>query len=353
MLAILAATVAMAGDLDELRATQQKLLEARDPSKLPRDEAPLDLLVTAKRQLLEWAESQPWRFTKQPDLGSLTKRLDQELPRGPEGDMDFLGGIGIELARPEGEPTWLQLTTNFGVQCGSDTSVYLYEWFDNRWTRRLSIEANGSSQDKYIPHGSLKVEISKPDAGGSRLVLATGWPPACISVWHPLFIGAFRVGRTQRVFFEQERFANESEESSARLEPNEALVEFGGDSTDVTFLGRRHILHYTFQGDEAQRIEPIALSAQDFVDEWLSSRWEEISEWSEPELEEVHKQLPREHDLVSGTFGDVERCAVSGPWQVPVSFPNTDERYFLVSEQGEHRYRMIAVRKDSCNASEQ
>lgn len=169
------------------------------PTSLSKTIAPLRtdgaksrLIARAKRQLLEWAESQPWRFTRNPDLDQVTKQLNQglDLKESPEDNSDFLGGFGLELSRPAGDAAWLELTTSFGVQCGSDTSVYLYEWFDNAWTRRLSIAADASGKDKYDPRQSLKVEVSLPDAAGSRLVLATGWPPACMSVWQPLFTGA-------------------------------------------------------------------------------------------------------------------------------------------------------------------
>jgi hypothetical protein len=42
VLALVSLTAAQATDLDELRATQQKLAGARDFNKLPRDEVPLD-----------------------------------------------------------------------------------------------------------------------------------------------------------------------------------------------------------------------------------------------------------------------------------------------------------------------
>lgn len=46
-------------------------------------------------------------------------------------------------------------------------------------------------------------------------------------------------------------------------------------------------------------------------------------------------------------------CALPGIWALGGSgelLPeDEDETYFLVSEQSEHRYRMVAVQKDSCN----
>ncbi|HUE24340.1 MAG TPA: hypothetical protein VMQ86_21840 [Bryobacteraceae bacterium] len=49
-LAVVSVTAAQATDLDELRATQQKLVGARDFNKLPRDEVQLDAIAATKSQ---------------------------------------------------------------------------------------------------------------------------------------------------------------------------------------------------------------------------------------------------------------------------------------------------------------
>ena len=111
------------------------------------------------------------------------------------------------------------------------------------------------------------------------------------------------------------------------------------------------MLRYAVEGDKVQRIEPIALSPKDFVDEWLSSRWEEITQWSEPGLGEVHKRLRLSGDTV---FQDqVEHCR-SGLWEVPLYLrEDDDEVYLFVTEQGDHQCRMIAASKDECETAKQ
>jgi hypothetical protein len=342
-----AAAAVLAADLDDIRATQQKLNNARDSSKLPRDEVPLDLLPAVKKQLLAWAESRLQNVGRDVSPEELTRVLGEELNavvphRSHDTDSDLLGDLDIEFSRPEGEPTWLAMSTLVGIPCGFDRSSYLYEWRDDRWNRRFSLEANDYRRDQYGPEESVELRVSPPNANNTRLVLVTGFPPACISVWHTLYIRLFRVDTLQTKLLEETPTANLGEEPaySVRLEPSGVLVEFSGFSVDTDILVRTHILHYKLAGNEVRRIEPIALSAQDFVDEWLTSFWTDISEWSDPKLSEWHKKLHGYKGIRE--YAAVRRCGQTNQWQVALDL---DERtsYFSVIDTGEFRFRMVDI----------
>jgi len=347
VLALVSVISAQATDLDELRATQQKLAAARDFNKLPREEVPLEAVASARRQLLSWAESRLQTFGRNAEPGVLTETLSKELDHAIQpvphvDDLDRQGDLGLGFSRREGEPYWLQLNTNIGIQCGFDQSVYLFEWRGNRWNRRFAIEANDHSKNEYDPEQSVELQMSSAGPDGSRLVLATASPPSCISNWHTLYIRLFRVGAEQTLLLKETPFAYLAEDPaySARLEPAGALIEFPGSSIDSNYLVRRYVLHYILDGDEVKRIEPIALSPRDFVEEWLTRPWTEIAEWSEPGLAGWHTRLHR--DLVSGEFDSVKRCAEPGAWQVSIGFDGKTE-YFSLLDRGRGRYRMLRV----------
>src|SRR5713101_7238918 len=78
VLALILTIAALASDFDELRATQQKLVAARDGKKLPRDEVPPEEVALAKRQLLLWAESRLQSFGREVDPGDLTRALARD-----------------------------------------------------------------------------------------------------------------------------------------------------------------------------------------------------------------------------------------------------------------------------------
>jgi hypothetical protein len=239
----------------------------------------------------------------------------------------------VEFSRPKGEPAWIELTTRLNVQCGEDTSVYLYQWSGDRWARRFALEPDS-------PLDAVQVEAS------TTLVLATGWPPACRPGWHPFFVGWYRIDGGQKTLLEGTENANSEGETSARLEPNGMRVEFTGESIDPVLAIRRHVLHYVIDAGGVRRADPIGLSAQDFVDEWLRAPWDRIAAWSEPGLAMVHDRLPK-----SGQMGTVERCAgANGVWQVAVGLGG-QPRYFSVLDHGDHSYRMVAVGETPCKAA--
>lgn len=271
--------------------------------------------ATAKRELLDWAEAQPWRMDRAADPARIPT------------------GKGVEFSRPDGEPAWIQLTTRVDVSCGEDTSAYLYQWSGDHWARRFTFEPGS-------PVDSLRI------AASNTLVLATGWQPACTSVWHPFFVGLYQIGAGQKTVLEGTENGNPDGDTVARLEPNGMHVEFTGQSIDPVLALRRHVLHYVIEASGAHRTDPLALSAQDFVDEWISSSWTDAAAWSDPALAAVHDQLPKH-----GQMGAVSRCAdYKSAWQVAVALGGS-WRYFRVSEQGEHRYRMAAVSETPCKAA--
>jgi hypothetical protein len=275
--------------------------------------------ASARQQLLEWAEAQSWRMDRAADPAKLTAELGVER--------------NVEFTRPEGQPAWIELTTRSNVPCGDDTSIYLYQWTGDRWMRRFTLEPDS-------PLDLVQVEVS------ATLVLATGWPPACGSAWHPFFVGLYRIDPGQKTLLEGTEKATSEGEISARLEPNGMRVEFTGESIDPVLAIRRHVLHYLIDAGGVRRVDPVALSAQDFVDEWLRTPWDRIAGWSEPGLAGMHDKLPK-----SGQMGTVQHCAGgSSVWQVAVGL-GREWRYFSVLDQGEHRYRMAAVSETPCKAA--
>jgi hypothetical protein len=298
---LLFAFVLMAGaqgtGLDEIRATQQKLIAARDRGKPLRDEVPLEAVAVAKRQLLSWLESRLPAFGHHSEIENLTSVLSGESHAAltpTQDDQGHLGEMDVSFSHPAGEPGWLEMSTDIGIPCGVDQSVYLYEWRNGRWDRRFVLEADAREWDKYGPQNSVDLQVSPAYANGSRLVLTTGWPPACISLWQTLTIKLFRVDAAQTLLVDRAELANQGEDLFARLEPSGALIEFGGSSMDTDILIRPHVLHYSIDQNGARRMEPIALSAQGFAEEWLTRPWAEIAEWSEPQLAEWHAKLHKD-----------------------------------------------------------
>jgi hypothetical protein len=248
----------------------------------------------------------------------------------------------VTVARPKGAPEWLEVSADVGAPCGVDRSVYLYEWRGGRWTQRLAIEQLGREPGSYRPQNRVEVQISPPDSRGGRLVLATGLPPFCMSTWHPLYIRLFQLGTRQQLLLDDapQSYLGNATPPSATLEPSAVRIEFEGRSIDPGILIRRFLRHYALAGGQIQRIEPLAFSPADFVEEWLTRPWPEISRFSAPTLDTIHRNLHKER--MFGYRVDVRRCSRPSEWQVSVDFDGA-LLYFLVHDRGGNRYRILQV----------
>jgi hypothetical protein len=128
--------------------------------------------------------------------------------------------------------------------------------------------------------------------------------------------------------------------------PVDVLVEF----TESSLGGNREaIRHFLIQGDQVRRVDPVALSPRDFVDEWLTQEWTESSTWSAfPGLRQWHERLHA--DFVSGSFGLTKHCTTLDLWQVTVepddpgkSFAKGPKAYFLVRWRPPYHFTMAEI----------
>jgi hypothetical protein len=132
---------------------------------------------------------------------------------------------------------------------------------------------------------------------------------------------------------------------SSKLTANHLSVRFHHGSLDSGKHTRLRVLNYSIKGDVLRRVDPIAETPADFVEEWLAEPWSAISQWSAPSTRSAHQQLHR--DYVHGEFLNLEPCrAGSALWQIGIDIQglkDTGKRYFLVRELGPQRYRMERV----------
>ena len=139
------------------------------------------------------------------------------------------------------------------------------------------------------------------------------------------------------------------------VDREDILVEYSAQSIDGGVHNREVIRHYKIMGDEAKRLDPLALSPRDFVDEWLTHDWiSEAALWSESThrvaLRDTYKRLHK--DMMFGSFlGPTMHCSAAPDlWAVGVdlSDPPTPSKeakgvYFLVRWRPPYRFTMVDV----------
>ncbi len=328
-------------------------------------------LTVAKHQLRDWVESRLATFTLRSDEGEFERSLNSELRQAklfyaderapeqqPSPDWTLSGFLGdLTLRRRAG---FLILRTDFGIQCGYDQSAYVFSWSGEGWRRVWQTEQNTYTEKEYKPQVLHAVLISPYTKANDYMVLTLGSESWCWSTWHRVYYRAFRMGPDPQAgpLLEGAELAylgSREPPIQGSVALNDVLVEFSIHSIDAGVHSREAVRHYRIDQDKVKRIDPLALTPRDFVDEWLTHDWKETAFWSEPanrrSMLEWHSRLHK--DLVSGRFIHPTMHCPQTPdlWQVGVDFSDPPTpigaepkgTYFLVRWRPPYEFTMVEV----------
>ena len=360
-------TAASAGDA-QLAALHSTLVSLRTHTDATLETAGASPeLTVAKHQLRDWIETQLRTWNDVAELEAFSNQINEKLKKvdapGSGDDENLLGSVGE--VRVSSEAGILIITTGVGIVCQNDESAYAYKRVDNRWKRIWESEQNDYSPKKYAPQLITAVHVLQSYKDGHEdgpayvMMLGHGW--GCASWWHPVYYRLWRVDPSgakllidgfEGAYLRADSFAigsivrNRFNENS----PVDALIEFTERSVDSDILIREAIRHYLIYGDRVQRVDPVALSPRDFVDEWLTRSWDESAGWSAaPALKSWHLKLHA--DWVGGEFTDVTKhCETPDLWQVTFAPSNAQKNfeaepavYFLVRWRPPYHFTMVNI----------
>jgi len=355
--------------LEALRSTLIGMRGTHSGPGAPRGATPQ--LTVAKHQLRDWVESRLTALTLRGDEGEFERKLNSELREGgltcgderspmrqPCPDWILAGYLGdVQVRR---RAVFLTVQTAFGIECGYDESVYLYSWSGEGWRRVWETEQNTYTEKEYTPQTIHAVLVSPYSKANDYVVLTLGSQPWCSSNWHQVYYRVFRLGPDIQarplVDGTQSAYLGAHDppiQGSVAL--NDVLVEFTVGSIDGGVHSREAIRHYRIDRDEVKRIDPLALSPRDFVDEWLTHVWKEAVFWSESpnrrSMREWHQRLHK--GLISGEFIYPTMHCPKTPdlWQVGVDFSDPPTpigekpkgTYFLLRWRPPYTFRMVEI----------
>ncbi len=266
-------------------------------------------------------------------------------------DFNGLGFLDEARAQTKQYGKFLIIRTGVGIVCGFDESAYVYQRIGKEWKRFWEDEQNTYTEDAYKPQFIDAVLISPTDKQslGFR-ILKLGEYQWCTSNWRSVYhrLWAVTPSGSKLLLDKQEgTFLRNDPPIQGSVGPDDVPIEFATASVDVAVHNREAIRHYSVR-ERVQRVDPIALSPRDFVDEWLTQPWSEAGAWTTGTLEKQHNELHA--DSVFGEFLDPTfHCRTPDLWQVGVDFtPDSkshDLTYFLVRWRPPYRFSMVDVRK--------
>lgn len=225
-------------------------------------------------------------------------------------------------------PDLVAVVTDLAIPCGDDASLFLFRHDPDGWHLVLDREKNDYESVSGAA-GSFEFRVSPPDGRGSRLVATADINPWCSSNWQSLRWDLFRLTPGWR---DPETVASGTEgiyiedEIDMSVTPDTFSLNYVGSSIDMGRVMRDYHRHYRITaGNRLERIDPIATSPLEFIEEWLLQK--------DPE------------NLPLGEFHHTAHCG-DGTLQFELWTYGEDDvdevTYFVVAEEN-GRYRMVST----------
>ncbi|HEY6333835.1 MAG TPA: hypothetical protein VI756_31250 [Blastocatellia bacterium] len=277
----------------------------------------------------------------------------------------------VDVTRPNDDKDLLVATTSLAVECGDDTSLYVFERRQGKWNLAISRESNGY-ENVAGAQGSLQYSVSPRDEKGNYFVVSADVSPWCSSNWQAIRYRAERAGSDPASSItitagEDSIFLGDDPPCSLTTAATSFRLEYSGEfRNDGATLVRRHILAFEIAGNRAERVAPVAAKPEEFVEEWISLPRELASKWSAQRniaaLTVWHEDLQPAGEYASlGEVAFVRSCS-DGKWLVGMDVSDgpsfrgnlPDQLFFKVSEtNGVYRMEDVSPTEDtSCPESE-
>jgi hypothetical protein len=256
----------------------------------------------------------------------------------------------ISVRRPTNKPELIQAEAHFGIECGYDSILMIYEHQHGSWQRLLRWQ---SKEYKHIggAFGDFFDSVILPQSGlgASMLVAVAHGTPWCTSRFSRFAIDVLQPGKDlpQVLFKMEESFSRGDIGHSLKATRDGFELRIERSSLDLEgVFTRTGIFRYKVSEGKVERIQPIARNGRDFVDEWLQTDWKDASQWCAPdalqELKRVQSSMKKEGWL-DFHYGAVRACSNdSKHFQVELENQAGKARYFQI-RSGDNSFTMLSV----------
>jgi hypothetical protein len=241
----------------------------------------------------------------------------------------------------------LGVVATLGIQCGTDSALFVFSRAGGHWSEALKWEASPYA-DVGGAWEAFDYALSPPDARGQWFVAAKSIHPWCSSTWSQIRWAVIRPvpGQTHpRVLRsgDQSIWWGSDDLGAIVVTRESADFRWHAESIDGGVHNRVWIRRLAVGETSASRIQPVALSAEDFVDEWIITDWAQAAAWTaSPALRRAHDRLKAGHDY---EFTATRACQAPtipvGQREVEVTQGERRRWYFRIS--GAEDFHMLAV----------
>ncbi len=261
--------------------------------------------------------------------------------RGPVPPDRHGESLAYQVSRVGSHPDMLAVVARLGIHCGTDSILMLYGPAPGGGWRELMVRRAEPYSEVRGGWGDLRFAVSPKDRQGRWYVATVSTTPWCTSAWQGLPYELARPGpepdrpqillRGKGVIF-----LGSDEDLTLSAERFSFELRNDGGSLDPAVHSRRHVRHYDINGDVVRRVQPVAESVRDFVDEWIVSPWAEAKGWSgeDPELARLHARLHPDPYSLLDEFASIRSCG-AGLTQVEIGADEGPGWFFFVRGGGQ------------------
>jgi len=271
--------------------------------------------------------------------------------------------LGIKVRTVLPEPLTVAVQVSFGVNCGDDNFLLVYEAGKTKWQRVLDWQSGDYDEISGAFGDFFDYQlIPQATQDGWAIAVAHGMP-WCTSRWSGFDLDVIQPERgktSQKVLMHTNKGYVRENDPVMKSTPDgfQLRLEVGTVESDI--MTRVGIFRYRVVGGQVERIQPVANNGRDFVDQWLQVPWSEAVKWSDSTFA---TSLQKEHDTVyewsktttgdspSLSYGPVVGCSdrkdhfqmtlfavkLLNQRQIPVS-----TTYFQI-EQGKNSFTMLSA----------
>jgi hypothetical protein len=210
--------------------------------------------------------------------------------------------------KPGYEPGILIVSTQLWLPCGStdpDSAIYVFQGIARHWDLVLAAESDFDPAGEGDETG-MQYQLSPPDSRGRWFLVVAHVPPSCRRTHNVLRYKALRPGPNlnQPISLVSGRESIDpffQPPFQIRVESDWFAVTRGTVRKLDGDLGVV-ISRYDLSDHQLRRIAPLALTPEDFLDQWAQLSWDDAKRWtkasSDSGLQEWHSRL---NGLTSGS----------------------------------------------------
>jgi hypothetical protein len=243
------------------------------------------------------------------------------------------------------------IVATFDVACGDDAMLLIYRRDGDGWRESLRWQSNGYDT---VAGGlwSFDYAISPPDSAGHWFVAVKSVAPWCNSTWSEIRYALLRPGETASAPKTIGKGSDSiwwgtEDMGTLSVTKDSADFRFHAESIDDGVHDRVWIRHFRVAGDSVARIQPVAVSPRDFVDEWIVAPWAQAKDWSRKDrmtlLHAAHEIAQGEKKDEGFEFSAAQKCS-DAPDHYQITLAPMDESkpsYFQL--RGTGAFTMLSV----------